>query len=251
MKKTGYILFLAAALIITIIAPAFADIQIFVRNRPYSGELVKDNNLYYVNLEEFAKALSYNLKNIGGAWYLANPDSPYTDKLQEGVKPEKGIKVYLEGKPFAGILERKDKLYVELEGAAKALGCYYKQYKELNMIDIALPRLNRPPSANPSNLKLGQTRFTLVFYYTDWDRWSQKMLAQIESFKRLAGNRVTVILVNYDKKNTPEYKLYGEKVAVLGYPTSAFLDGNGTVMKVIPGYIEAPVLLEYVRALEQ
>ncbi|MBK8598633.1 MAG: thioredoxin family protein [Holophagales bacterium] len=92
-----------------------------------------------------------------------------------------------------------------------------------------------------------EKKLLLVDVYTDWCGWCKKLDREVFSDARVAeaARNLVAVRVNAEKG--------GEKVAerydVQGYPVVLFVDGSGTVVKRIDGYVDATEMLRILSAL--
>ncbi len=92
-----------------------------------------------------------------------------------------------------------------------------------------------------------EKKILLVDVYTDWCGWCKKLDRDVFGDVRVAeaSRALVAVRINAEKE--------GEKVAqhydVQGYPTVLFVDGSGSVVKRIDGYVDAAEMLQTLRAL--
>ena len=92
-----------------------------------------------------------------------------------------------------------------------------------------------------------EKKILLVDVYTDWCGWCKKLDREVFGDSRVAeaSRGLVAVRINAEKE--------GEKVAqrydVQGYPTVLFVDGSGTVVKRIDGYVDAAEMLQTLKAL--
>ena len=93
----------------------------------------------------------------------------------------------------------------------------------------------------------GENRLLLVDVYTDWCGWCKKLDREVFADGRVgsAAKDLVAVKVNAEKG--------GEEIArryrVRGYPTILFLDGAGSVVERIDGYVDADEMVKIVSAL--
>lgn len=92
-----------------------------------------------------------------------------------------------------------------------------------------------------------EKRLVLVDVYTDWCGWCKKLDKEVFSDARVAAAARDLVAVRVNAEDG------GEKVAeryeVNGFPTILFVDGSGTVVKRIEGYVDAAEMLRILSAL--
>lgn len=92
-----------------------------------------------------------------------------------------------------------------------------------------------------------ERRLLLVDVYTDWCGWCKKLDREVFGDPRVAeaARELVAVRVNAEKG--------GEKVAdrydVQGYPTVLFLDGSGTVVKKVEGYVDVDEMIKILSSL--
>jgi thiol:disulfide interchange protein len=92
-----------------------------------------------------------------------------------------------------------------------------------------------------------EKKILLVDVYTDWCGWCKKLDKEVFSDTRVAeaARGLVAIRVNAEEG--------GEKVAqrfdVQGFPTILFVDGSGSIVKRIDGYVDAAEMLRTIKAL--
>jgi thiol:disulfide interchange protein len=92
-----------------------------------------------------------------------------------------------------------------------------------------------------------ERRLLLVDVYTDWCGWCKKLDREVFADGRVgaAAKDLVAVKVNAEKG--------GEEIArryrVRGYPTILFLDGAGSVVERIDGYVDAGEMVKIVSAL--
>ena len=100
----------------------------------------------------------------------------------------------------------------------------------------------------------------LVDFYTDWCHWckvmDEKTFQEPKVNAKLADRFITVRLNAEDKSKTATYKgntfnniELTRAFGVKGFPSLAFIDPDGEVITLVPGYVPAETffyLLEYI-----
>jgi thioredoxin-related protein len=103
-------------------------------------------------------------------------------------------------------------------------------------------------------------RPVFLFFYTDWCTWCKKMEndtlvnPQIQgtlslSFVPIRINAESKDIIKVDGKQVKTYEL-ARKYAVRGFPTTIFLESDGSLIGPLPGYVDTDTLrkiLLYVR----
>jgi thioredoxin-related protein len=102
----------------------------------------------------------------------------------------------------------------------------------------------------------GEDKPILVDVYTDWCGWCKKMDKEVFVDPGVAGvlsSKFALAKVNGESKD--EFTFKGKKIngigiarsfGVQGYPSIIFLDSNGDMLTMIPGYLEAEQFLPVV-----
>lgn len=101
-----------------------------------------------------------------------------------------------------------------------------------------------------------QNRAILLDVYTDWCGWCKKMDKEVfadPAVAEILASRFTLAKVNGESKDEITYK--GKKTngigiaqgfGVRGYPSIIFLDSNGDMLTLIPGFLDAEKFLPVV-----
>ncbi len=107
-----------------------------------------------------------------------------------------------------------------------------------------------------------EKKFVLVDFYTDWCHWckvmDQKTFQDPAVAKKLQQSFVTVRL-NPEKKGESVTYLdktytnaqFSQAFGVTGYPSLAFLDSQGKVITMVPGYVEAKEFIQILNFIDQ
>jgi len=92
-----------------------------------------------------------------------------------------------------------------------------------------------------------EKRLLMVDVYTDWCGWCKKLDREVFGSARVAeaARDVVAVRVNAEKGGEDVARRY----EVEGYPTVLFVDGSGTVVKRVEGYVDAPEMLRILAAL--
>ncbi len=94
-----------------------------------------------------------------------------------------------------------------------------------------------------------EKRLLLVDVYTDWCGWCKKLDREVFGDARVAeaARRLVAVRVDAEKE--------GEEIArrfdVEGYPTVLFVDGSGSVVKRIEGFVDVDEMLRILASLPQ
>lgn len=76
------------------------------------------------------------------------------------------------------------------------------------------------------------SKLTVVHAGAVWCAPCMKMRSQWEAFAQKYRGKVQVVHVNVDQQNTPEYKLYGDKItAAGGLPLTMWLNRKGSLLR--------------------
>ena len=92
-----------------------------------------------------------------------------------------------------------------------------------------------------------EKRILLVDVYTDWCGWCKKLDREVFADARVAGaaKRLVAVRVNAEKGGEDVARRYD----VEGYPTLLFVDGSGTIVKRVDGYVDADEMLRILSTL--
>ena len=92
-----------------------------------------------------------------------------------------------------------------------------------------------------------EKRLVLVDVYTDWCGWCKKLDKEVFSDARVAAATRDLVSVRVNAEEGGEK--IAERFEVTGFPTILFVDGSGTVVKRIEGYVDAAEMLRILSAL--
>ncbi|MHC9540946.1 MAG: hypothetical protein AB9903_15715 [Vulcanimicrobiota bacterium] len=167
MRKKCVLMFLTSCIILTIAVQCIsqaADKGIYIRNQPYTGEVITKGKDHYIQLEDFAKRLKLNLHQKGTVWCLTTP-SHGDEKccLDSG---ETGL--FVNGEKFSNVIIRNDgKIFVPLEQLSKAAGALYSMNKATGIIDVTFPRkgVTQNDILAAQSTPAVPTGLTLIYYF--------------------------------------------------------------------------------------
>lgn len=99
-----------------------------------------------------------------------------------------------------------------------------------------------------------EKRYVVVDFYTDWCKWCKVMDEKTYSDTLVAKalkERFVATKVNGEGKRAISYNGrsmtesdFTMGMRVSGFPSTMFMDSDGKVLGILPGYIEAPVYLK-------
>lgn len=92
-----------------------------------------------------------------------------------------------------------------------------------------------------------EKRLVLVDVYTDWCGWCKKLDKEVFSDSRVAAAARDLVAIRVNAEEGGER--IAERYEVNGFPTILFVDGSGTVVKRIEGYVDAAEMLRILSAL--
>ena len=141
-----------------------------------------------------------------------------------------------------------------------------KKFSFLFIVAVAIVffiQINNSYSAGKDWLKFDEgmakakkeNKSVLVDFYTDWCHWCKEMdnktFKEAAVAKKLKDKFVTVRLNAEDANETVTYqdKKYSNveltrHFGVRGFPTLAFLDSNGQVISMVPGFVPADTFIQ-------
>lgn len=142
------------------------DMEIYIRNQPYSGQVTMRGNEICIPLEDFAKFAKLSLHQKGSAWCLTDPGKGDAKCPLE--TETSGL--FVNGEKFSDLLPGRDgRMLVPLKKITQAIGATYTANKDTGIIDVTFPRkgvTQQDLSAAQSAPALS-TGYTLVYYYFD------------------------------------------------------------------------------------
>ena len=106
-----------------------------------------------------------------------------------------------------------------------------------------------------------EKKTVLVDFYADWCHWckvmDEKTFQESAVAKKLQERFVTVKLNAEDRKATVNYMDQSytnpqltQAFGVTGFPSLAFLDNDGKVITLVPGYVEADMFLQILNYID-
>ena len=92
-----------------------------------------------------------------------------------------------------------------------------------------------------------ENRLVMVDVYTDWCGWCKKLDREVFSDGKVAeaAKGLVAVRVNAEKGGEEVARRY----SVQGFPTILFVDGSGSVVRRIDGYVDATEMLRIISAL--
>ncbi len=106
-----------------------------------------------------------------------------------------------------------------------------------------------------------EKKMILVDFYADWCHWckvmDEKTFQDDAVAKKLSERFVTVKLNAEDRAQSVVYKeqtytnpQLTQAFGVTGFPSLAFLDSNGDIITLVPGYVEADMFLQILNFID-
>ena len=97
-------------------------------------------------------------------------------------------------------------------------------------------------------------KYVVVDYYTDWCKWCKVMDDKTYSDSSVtAALKQNFVIAKINGESSDQITYLGKVMAqsdftmgmkVSGFPSTMFMDSDGKVIGILPGYIEAPVYLK-------
>ncbi len=140
--------------------PCEEGFEIYIRNQPYSGEVIKKDGEFCIPLEEFARAARMPLRKKGNVFMLlCAEDQSAPDGMGEGL--------LVNGKLFEKPLISNDRrVFVPLKEIAAAVGAGYYINKDTRIIDVVFVNTTISREPSPGGSQAASQR-TLLYYYFD------------------------------------------------------------------------------------
>lgn len=158
----GFFLILSFSIIPAVQGPCEESYEIYIRNQPYAGEIVKKAQDFYVSLEQFAKTARMPLRQKEKVSFLfCREDQEAPAGMSEGL--------LVNGKPFTGpLINRDGRVFVPLKEIAAAVGAAYYINKNTRIIDVVFVNttISREASSGNSSAPAPSVK-TLLYYYFD------------------------------------------------------------------------------------
>ncbi|MDZ7305330.1 MAG: thioredoxin fold domain-containing protein, partial [candidate division KSB1 bacterium] len=105
-----------------------------------------------------------------------------------------------------------------------------------------------------------EKKMMVVDFYTDWCGWCKVMDRETygnANVIKFAKEKLVLVKVNAEsnektnfRNRTYTYRQLAAAFGVTGYPATAFLDANGEVLTLVPGYIPPDKFLPILEYLE-
>jgi hypothetical protein len=140
--------------------PCEEGFEIYIRNQPYSGEVIKKDGEFCIPLEEFARAARMPFMKKGDVYFLlCREDQAAPEGMGEGL--------LVNGKPFEKpLINRNGALFVPLKDMAAAVGAGYYINRDTRIIDVVFVNTTISREPSPGGSQAGSQR-TLLYYYFD------------------------------------------------------------------------------------
>ncbi len=113
------------------------DLELFVRNRPFSGQVVTQSGALQASLPELLQSLGYNWSVSGRTVSINTPDSQVTGDNPE-LKGRYTLQLDGRGLPVS-VHDNGGVPYVNVEAFANAVGLQYKVNRSLGCADLIAP----------------------------------------------------------------------------------------------------------------
>jgi thiol:disulfide interchange protein len=95
-----------------------------------------------------------------------------------------------------------------------------------------------------------ENKIVMVDFYTDWCSWCKVLDQKVysdEAFGNYAGSNIICIKLDAEREGIADAQAFG----VRGYPTIAFIGGDGKEIDRIVGYKPLPQFVEAVKAIKE
>ena len=149
MHRTLQALVMALAVLALVSGVRAADLELYVKNRPFAGGTLTQGGQLHAELGGVLQALGYSWR-LSGARVDISRTAGGGPALAAG-----GLQLFLDGKPLAvSTVEAQGKAFVSLPALAQAMGLYYRTTPAMGTADLSIPmaRIEAPPAppASPS-----------------------------------------------------------------------------------------------------
>ena len=248
---------LPLGLFVALILPAAAD-QLYVRNRPFKGAIVREGKVTWVELQTLANVLEAKLGPAEGGGFQLSRESVEAAPVQAG-------KVAI-GEKLVEARDVNGQAMVALEEVSPLLGLKITPNRSMGTVDVNFvsgaqtapgpvaeqgirPRPTPAPAAaggwlTSYNDAVAQSKASgkpilMDFTGSDWCGWCKKLKAEVfetNEFKQWAGSNVVLLELDFPRRTaqSPAIKKQNEELAqkfgVSGYPTIIFATSAGKVL---------------------
>ncbi len=245
--------FVHFGLFLALIFPAAAD-QLYVRNRPFKGAVVREGKVTWVELQTLATVLEARLVPAEGGGFQLSREPVEAAPVAAG-KVAVGDKL-LEAREVNG------QAMIALEEVSPLLGLKIMQNRSLGTVDVnyapaaqtaAAPgdKTARPPAPSygsgwltsytdaVAQSKVSGKPILMDFTGSDWCGWCKKLKAEVfetSEFKQWATSNVVLLELDFPRRTSqsPAIKQQNQELAqkfgVRGYPTIIFANHSGKVL---------------------
>lgn len=246
--------FVPLGLFLALVLPAAAD-QIYVRNRPFKGAVVREGKVTWVELQTLATVLEAKLVPAEGGGFQLSREAVEAAPVAAG-KVAVGDKL-LEARDVNG------QAMIALEEVSPLLGLKIIQNRSLGTVDVnfapaaqtAGAPVSGEKSARPAPIygggwltsypdALAQSKASgkpilMDFTGSDWCGWCKKLKAEVfetSEFKQWATSNVVLLELDFPRRTSqsPAIKQQNQELAqkfgVRGYPTIIFASNSGKVL---------------------
>lgn len=197
--------------------------DLFIRNAPFKGTVVRDGGKVWIALVPFAEAIGWKVEGKGSTGYALSKDG--------SLKPAAVDLVTLEEGTVPCRLENGEAL-VPLEGIASLVGAKVIENKELGTIDVHLLTTNNQVASTDS---FGSKRYTLIEYSYPPDPLCQYIQPVLGKAKEKYGDEVAFQLCDVRKSGLLAQYLKYKSVKNSSFPEVTLLDSSGQILFQLRG----------------
>ncbi len=117
------------ALISLSFAIAEVQLHIYVRNKPYKGDVMRYGSKLYLELRPLIDLMGLKYVVQDGVFYIATSGEPTAQNAPRYM-------IYIDNQPFSASFKRGDKVFVEMESFCQATGFKAVYNKDTGIVDI-------------------------------------------------------------------------------------------------------------------
>lgn len=243
------------ALLLSLVLPASSD-QLYVRNRPFKGAVVRDGKTTWVELQTLATVLEAKLVPAEGGGFQLSRESVEAAPVAAG-------KVAIGDKQL-DTREVNGQTMIVLEEVSPLLGLKITPNRSLGTVDVNFTGAAQSDAAAPgektarpaaapaygggwltsysdavAQSKSSGKPILMDFTGSDWCGWCKKLKAEVfetSEFKQWASSNVVLLELDFPRRTSqsPAVKKQNEELAqkfgVRGYPTIIFATHAGKVL---------------------